>query len=211
MLRNTGVELGDNHTQCIHLSTPLDNFKHHQSLARAQHDLQSEMITLKSTTSKNVESISDTQTSIAQLELLSKEAKEALSNKIAELQTQLDNFRKRTSREAGAQSVDNSLATRLKHLEVQDANNQLIIKNQKKEIADLKAELQAFRREYHQQMHRTGHTFGALRHSTGSRDHQGTAKVNILYARFLNDLGDNLGACMFCVHYIFRHQTQNYV
>lgn len=168
------MELGDNYTECIHLSAPLDNFKHHQSLARAQHELQSEMITLKSTTAKNGESISNTQTSVAQLELLSKEAKEALSNKIVELQTQVDSLRKRASREAEAQSVDNSLATRLKHLEMQDASNQLIIKNQKKEIADLKAELQAFRREYHQQMHRTSHAHGVPRHtSISGRDHQG--------------------------------------
>ena len=182
VLRNTGVELGSDDTERIHLSAPLDNFKHHQSLARTQREFESELIVLKSTAATNMDNISKSQTSITQLEQLSKEAKEALSNKIMELQTQMDNLRKRANREAEAQSVDNNLATRVKHLEVQDANNQLIIKNQRKEIADLKAELQAFRREYHQQMHRGSHAHGVPRHtSVSGRDNQGIDKIIILY------------------------------
>ena len=179
VFRSTGVELG---TDLIHLSNSFDNFKHHQGLARQQHDLQKELVAVKSTANLNMDNITKTQSTVTQLEQLSVEAKNVLSNKIEELQSQVEVLRRRFGRAAEPQSVDNALAARVKQLEVQDANNQQIVKNQRKEIADLKSELQAFRREYHQQQQqRAGHGGHVPRHtSVSGRETQGKCIARLL-------------------------------
>ena len=169
VVRGTGVEIG---TDYVHLSSGLENFKHHQSLARGQQTIQEEVIALKSATNLNMDNITKANNAVTQLEQLSKEAKDALSNKLEELQTQVEALRRRIGRATVTEphSVDNNLAVRVKQLETQDITNQQIIKTQRKEIAELKAELQSFRREYHQQQ-RVSH---ASRHTNISgRDTQG--------------------------------------
>lgn len=170
VVRGTGIEIG---TESIHLASGLDNFRHHQSLAREQQTIQKELIALKSTVNLNMNNITETNNAVTQLEQLSKEAKDALSNKLEELQTQIEALRRRIGRTAAVEqhSADNNLATRVKQLEIQDVTSQQIIKTQRKEIAELRAELQAFKREYHQQQ-RTSHGNRYTTVSAG-RDSQG--------------------------------------
>ena len=184
-----GTEIGTDH---VHLSSGLENFRHHQSLAREQQTMQKELVALKSNTNLNMDSISQAQNAITQLEQLSKEAKDALSNKLEELQSQLEALRRRIGRAAAEpQSVDNSLAVRVKQLETQDITSQQVIKTQRKEIAELKAELQAFKREYHhqQQQQRASHGRGHV--NTSGRDVQGKSNEMqdyfIVYHRILVD------------------------
>lgn len=116
------------------------------------------------------------------MEQLRKEDLEVFTNKLLELQTQIEAIQKYHNRVAAEpQTVDNSLAARMKRLEVQDATNQQIIKNQKKEISDLKSELQVFKREYHHQQQRGVHGGHLPRHtSVSGREAQGSCRY--LYA-----------------------------
>ena len=157
------MELGGSE---VHLSSSFDNFKHHQILARSQHQLSSDLVAL---TNQSMDRLSKTQENIVQVEQLMKESVDVLSNKLQEFRTQLEALQKRVNRgTAEPQTVDNSLATRVKHLEVQEVTNQQIIKSQKKEISDLKAELQTFRREYHHQQQRGHPTRHTGRETQGS-------------------------------------------
>lgn len=174
-MRESGAELGEND---IHLSSPLENFKHHQTLARQQDKLESVLVKLESTWAQSMEEFSKTQTNVKHLE---SETKDVLSNKILNLQSQLDDIRKRLGkRGADTHAVDNNVAIRLKVLEDQEAKNQQMIKNQKKEISDLRAELQAFRREYQMQQ-RSSHVGHAPRHSSvPGRDNQSMPSCSCL-------------------------------
>ena len=165
MLRESGAVLGEND---IHLSSPLENFKHHQILARQQSELKDGLVKLASTYTQGMEKLSKTQEDLKQLE---NETNEVLRNKVQDLQCQLDAIKKRLGRGGETQTVDNGLGGRLKVLEDQETKNNQIIKNQRKEISDLKAELQAFKREYHHQ--RTSNIGHAPRHTQAlGRDNQ---------------------------------------
>ena len=168
MTRSKGVELGGGDTEKIHLSSPLDNFKHHQSLAMAQRELKSELVDIAALAK-------DKNRNIDHLQQLRREDKEVLNNKIMELRSQVEALRKRVNREAEPQTVDGNLAARVKFLEQEASSNQQTIKNQRKEIGELKAELVAFKREYHQQQqkgslggHGSRHTGLAGRESGGT-------------------------------------------
>lgn len=104
-----------------------------------------------------------------------KEDVEVLNKKLLELRTQFEVLQKKINRGvAEPQTVDNNLAARLKRLEIQDAANQQIIKSQKKEISDLKSELQTFKKDYHHQQHRGIHSGHLPRHtSVSGRETQG--------------------------------------
>ena len=145
MLRATGEEL--NGDKIVHLSDPLQNFTHHQTLA---------------------EELGRTFTSIDDLkgELTKRETD--ITGRIDNLEKQLEKRQVNHHVPRDQQNVDNGVALRLKQLETQNANSQSLIKTLRKESHDLKAEIQALRREV-QQLQRTGQPFA--RHS--GRDTQG--------------------------------------
>ena len=143
VLRATGQELeGD---KIVHLSDPVQNFTHHQTLANE---------------------LSKTITSIEEIkgELTKRETD--ITGRIDNLEKQLE--KRLVNHHVPRDQVDNTVVLRLKQLETQDAHNQALIKALRKESHDLKGEIQALRREV-QQLQRTGQPFA--RHS--GRDTQG--------------------------------------
>lgn len=196
MFRNTGVELGGD---SVHLSSPLDNFKHHQSLASGQLALRKELVTL---TDQFLEKISKIQLDVDQVEQLRKENNEVITSKVMELKSQVESVRKRVTKEPESTPADNSnLLARIKRLEQQEANNQQVIKSQKKEIGELRAELFAFKREYHQQQQRTSHSGGlAPRHtSVSGRETHGTYVHAYLQTATVEEVVDVIVFCFFFI------------
>lgn len=157
-MRSSGKELGCSGGQIIHLSDSYQNFIHHQSIAHKQVTFEEALDEIKET----VKGIKDESKHTAKVTT-------DLTGKVIDLQKQLES---QTDKQAPDQNnVDNSVAARMKHLELQDAQNQAVIKALRKEAHDLKGEIQALRREF-QQLQRTGYPSSRHTGATG-RETQG--------------------------------------